>query len=136
MFNDRSKIEIMSIMTKLKFSAGTIIIGLGAIASFTNPGQQRYRQYADTILRSELEDKVCTQVSQDLAQWLEGQCYILVTTASPYLAEIVTQQTTRHNFVLFSIYQADLPLPSPLPTYHLETLGILGNFYTYQAKKL
>ena len=127
----------MSIMTKLKkLSAGAIILGLGAIAFLTNPGQQRYRQYADAILKTELQDRVCQEVSEDLAQWLESQCYVLVSTASPYLAEIVTQQTTRHNFLLFSIYQADLPLPSPLPTYHLETIGILGNFYTYQAKEL
>jgi hypothetical protein len=123
-------------MTKLKLSVGAIMLGLGAIAFLTNPGQQKYRQYADNILRTELQDRVCTQVSEDLAQWLESQCYILVSAASPYLAEVVIQQTTRHNFLLFSIYQADLPLPSPLPTYHLETLGILGNFYTYRAKKL
>ena len=123
-------------MTKLKLSVGAISLGLGAIAFLTNPGQQKYRQYADTILRTELQDRVCTQVSEDLVQWLESQCYILVSAASPYLAEVVIQQTTRHNFLLFSIYQADLPLPSPLPTYHLETLGILGNFYTYRAKKL
>ena len=123
-------------MTKLKLSVGAISLGLGAIAFLTNPGQQKYRQYADNILRTELQDRVCTQVSEDLVQWLESQCYILVSAASPYLAEVVIQQTTRHNFLLFSIYQADLPLPSPLPTYHLETLGILGNFYTYRAKKL
>ena len=123
-------------MTKLKLSAVAVILGLGAIAFLTNPGQQRYRQYADAILKTELPDRVCTKVSEDLTQWLESQCYILVSTATPYLAEVVTQQTTRYNFLLFSIYQADLPLPSPLPAYHIETLGILGNFYTYQAKKL
>ena len=127
----------MSIMTKLKtLSTGAIIIGLGAIAFLTNPGQQKYHQYADTILKTELRDRLCTQVSEDLAQWLENQCYILVSTATPYLVEIVNQQTIRHNFLLFSIYQADLPLPSPLPTYHLKTIGVLGSFYTYQAKKL
>lgn len=123
-------------MRKLKLNAIAIILGLGAIAFVTNPGQHKYRQYADAILKTELQDRVCTKVSEDLTRWLEGQCYVLVSTAIPYLAEVITQQTTRHNFLLFSIYQADLPLPSPLPTYHIQTLGILGNFYTYQAKKL
>lgn len=124
-------------MTKLKnLSAGIIVLGFGAIAFITNPGQQRYRQYVDAILTTELKDRVCTQVSEDLAEWLENQCYILVSTATPYLAEVVNQQTTRHNFLLFSIYQADLPLPSPLPTYNLETIGVFGNFYTYRAQKL
>ena len=122
-------------MTKFKLSVGAIILGFGAIAFLTNPGQQRYRQYVDAILETELKDRVCNQ-SEDLAEWLETQCYILVSTASPYLMEVVNQQTTRHNFLLFSIYQAELPLPSPLPTYHIETIGLFGNFYTYQAKKL
>ena len=79
---------------------------------------------------------VCTQAAEDLGSWLEGQCHILITTASPYLTEVISQQTKRQNFLLFSIYQADLSLPSPLAEYHLSTMGILGNFYIYQAKKL
>lgn len=115
---------------------GIITIALGAIAFSTNPGELGYQKYANATLKTQLKEKVCTQVTEDLGAWLEGQCHILVYTASPYLAEVISQQTKRQNFLLFSIYQADLPLPSPLPNYHLETIGVLGNFYTYQAKKL
>lgn len=124
-------------MTVKNISIGGIIaIGIGAIAFLTNPGEQKYQQYADAALKTQLKDKVCTQVSQDLGVWLEGQCHILVNTASPYLAEVLRRQTKRQNFLLFSIYQADLPLPPPLTNYHLATIGVLGNFYTYQAEKL
>ena len=114
---------------------GIIAMGIGAIAFVTNPGEQQYQEYADLTLRTKIKDKICEQVSQDLGVWLEGQCHIIVTTASPYIAEVISQQTERNNFILFSIYQTDLSLPSPLSNYHLETIGAFGNFYIYQAQK-
>ena len=125
-------------MTRLRIlgTSGLITLGLGAIACLTNPGQQGYQKYADVTLKTKLKDQVCQQVTEEVGPWLEGQCHILINTASPYLAQIVNQQTQRQNFFLLSIYQADIPLPAPLPSYHLETLGVLGNYYTYQAKKL
>jgi hypothetical protein len=115
---------------------GTIALGIGAIAWFTNPGEQKYQQYADATIKTELKDKVCVQVAEDMGVWLEGQCHLLINAASPYLVDIVNQQTERRNFLLFSIYQADLPLPTPLPDYQLETIGILGNFFIYRTEKL
>lgn len=115
---------------------GIGLLGLGAIALITNPGETGYQKYAEATLKTHFKDKVCAEVIEDLGVWLEGQCRILVDIASPNLSQVVTQQTKRQNFFLFSIYQADLPLPSPLPSYNVETIGILGNFYTYQAKKL
>ena len=115
---------------------GIILGGVGAIAVLTNPGEAGYRQYTDTKIETELKDKICTQVSSDLGVWLEGQCHILISTASPYLAEAIAQQTERQNFYLFSIYQGDLALPAPLPTYRVATIGIFGNYYTYQTEKL
>ena len=114
---------------------GIIAISIGAIAFLTNPGEPQYLQYADATLKTKVKDKVCAQVSQDLGVWLEGQCHLLINTASPYIAEIIVQQTRRDNFLLFSIYQTDLPLPSPLSSYHLKTIGVFGNFYIYQAQK-
>ena len=134
------KLEMIFSISMKKFNnlgiLGILAIGLGAIAILTNPQEQSYQRYANMTLKNQLKDRVCAQISEDLGSWIEGQCQIAVDTASPYLAEVVGQQTTRQNFLLFSIYQADLPLPNPLPHYHVETIGILGNFYTYQAKKL
>jgi len=116
--------------------AGIIAGGIGAIALVSNPGEAGYRQYAEHKLKTEIKDKICAQVAEDVGVWLEGQCHILIGTASPYLAEAISQQTERQNFYLFSIYQADLSLPTPLPKYHVATVGVFGNYYTYQAKKL
>ncbi|MEN9869751.1 MAG: hypothetical protein RLZZ171_734 [Cyanobacteriota bacterium] len=115
---------------------GIIVAGVSAIAVITNPGEAGYRKYADDKIKTELKAQICTQVAEDLGVWLEGQCHILISTASPYLAETISQQTQRQNFYLFSIYQADLALPAPLPRYHVATIGIFGNYHIYQAKKL
>ena len=125
-------------MTKLRNAniVALLLIGLGAIAIITNPREQGYQKYASLALNTQLKDKVCTEVAEELGAWLEGQCHIIVNTASPYLSEVIAQQTRRQNFLLFSIYQADLPLPSPLPTYSVETIGIFGNFYTYKADQV
>ena len=124
----------------MKFKNVTLVsilaVGLGAIAFVTNPGEKKYREYASATIKTEFKEKVCVRVAEDLGQWLEGQCHLIISTASPYLAEVINQQTERRNFLLFSIYQADLPLPTPLPDYHLETIGVLGNFFIYQAEKL
>ncbi|MCC0179327.1 DUF4359 domain-containing protein [Waterburya agarophytonicola K14] len=125
-------------MTRLRNTSifGIVAIALGAIAIFTNPQEENYQKYANITLKTQLKDKVCTQVTEELGALLESQCHIIVDTASPYLAEVIDRQTTKQNFLLFSIYQADLSFPSPLSDYHIETIGILGNFYTYQVKKL
>jgi hypothetical protein len=115
---------------------GMIVAGIGAIALITNPGEAGYRKYADDKIKTELKTKICTQVAEDLGVWLEGQCHILISTASPFLADAISQQTQRQNFFLFSIYQGDLALPAPLPKYHVATIGIFGNYHTYQVKKL
>lgn len=117
-------------------TAGIVLAGIGAIAMATNPGEAGYQKYAGEKIKTELKDKICSQVAVDLGVWLEGQCHILISTASPYLAEVISQQTQRQNFYLFSIYQGDLTLPEPLPKYHVATIGIFGNYHTYQAKKL
>ncbi|MEM8830576.1 MAG: DUF4359 domain-containing protein [Cyanobacteria bacterium P01_G01_bin.19] len=125
-------------MTRFKKTSivGIFGIGLGVIAFLTNPQKSSYQAYASETLKTQVKEQVCTQVKEEVGAWLEGQCHILIATASPFLAEVISQQTTRKNFLLFSIYQVDLPLPNPLPDYHVETLGILGNFYIYQAKKI
>ena len=115
---------------------GIGMLGLGAIALITNPGERGYQNYVEETLKSSFKDKVCTEVAKEMGTWLAGPCPTLVDIASPNLSQVVSQQTERQNFFLFSIYQVDFPLPSPLPKYHVETIGVLGNFYTYQAKKL
>lgn len=124
-------------MASLRLTGITMAIatGLGTVMFFSNPGEQSYQEYAEQNLGIHLKQKLCSQASEQFGGWMQNQCYTLVDTARPHLAQFVSQQTQRQNLLLFSIYRTDLPTPPPLPSYHLETLGILGNFYTYYAKE-
>lgn len=117
------------------FKGNLVICKLGLILSglilvITNPGQGNYEQYASEKLNSYLKEDVCPEI----AQQLRNPCRILVDFARPKLDLAIAAQTQRQNFLLFSIYQTELSIPSALPDYHFETLGIFDRFYTYCAE--
>ncbi|MDJ0899337.1 MAG: DUF4359 domain-containing protein [Xenococcus sp. MO_188.B8] len=102
----------------------------GSILLITNPGNRNYEQYASTKLNNYLKDNVCSEATKNLRK----PCLILVDLARPQLNFAIANQTQRQNFLFFSIYQTDLSIPSALPDYHFETLGIFDKFYTYSAE--
>ncbi|MBE9166199.1 DUF4359 domain-containing protein [Pleurocapsales cyanobacterium LEGE 06147] len=123
--------------SKLIFRIGGIILaGLGVGMALTNPGQKAYEQYASETLNDYLKENVCTRVPSELSQFLESQCYFLVDTARPQLSQIIARNTKRQNFIVFSLYQTDLFIPSALPNYQVKTVGVFQNFYTYEAEGL
>lgn len=108
--------------------------------AIANPGKEDYEQYATDELAIYAKDNVCPKVSEELGQELGGvlqsYCKSLIDSARPQIRLLISQQTTQHNYLLFSIYETELALPSPIPSYHFETIGILQNFYTYQAEEI
>ncbi len=106
------------------------LILTGSILVITNPGQGNYEEYASKQLNIYLKESVCPEI----AKQLRNPCLILVDLARPQLNSAIANQTQRQNFLLFSIYQTDLSIPSALPDYHFETLGIFDKFYTYCAE--
>lgn len=122
---------------KLIIGVGGIgLLGFGVIMALTNPTPGDYEAYATEELTSYLKENVCTQVSQPLQGLLQNYCKSLVDTGQPHLHQLIAQQTTRHNFLLFSIYQTQLSLPSPIPGYEFQTVGVFQQFYTYQAEEI
>jgi uncharacterized protein YceK len=115
---------------------GIVLAGLGVAMALTNPGQNAYEQYASETLNEYLKENVCTRASFGLSQFLEQQCYFLVDTARPQLFQIIASNTTRQNFIIFSLYQTDLFIPSALPNYQVKTLGVFQNFFIYEAQEL
>lgn len=122
---------------KLIIGVGGIgVLGFSVIMVLTNPKPRDYEDYATEELTSYLKENVCTQVSRPLQGLLENYCKSLVDTGKPHIHQLISQQTTRHNFLLFSIYQTQLSLPFPIPGYEFQTLGIFQQFYTYQAEQI
>lgn len=102
----------------------------GSILVITNPGQGKYEEYAAKKLNIYLKEDVCPEITEQLRH----PCRILVDFARPKLNLAIASQTQRQNFLLFSIYETDLSIPSALPDYRFETLGIFDQFYTYGAE--
>ncbi len=122
---------------KLIIMVGGIgLLGSSLVMTLTNPRAGDYETYATEELTTYLKENVCTQVSQQLQGLLQSYCKSLVDTGKPHLHQIIAQQTTRRNFLLFSIYQTQLSLPSPLPAYQFQTLGIFQQFYIYDAEQI
>jgi hypothetical protein len=117
-------------MKKLIAFGGILLSGLAGLLVLTNPSQAEYEQYGAERLTEYLREKVCNKLPTGLGELLQSQgCKTLVDIGSPQLPKIIAQQTRRHNYLLFSIYETNLYL------YQFQTFGILHNFYTYQIDK-
>ncbi|MGK7931279.1 MAG: DUF4359 domain-containing protein [Microcystaceae cyanobacterium] len=116
---------------------GGLLLGtFGGMMVATNPGQNDYETYASDALSTYLKQEVCTQVARELGGFLTSYCKTMVDTGQPQIQQIIGNRTIRANYLLFSIYETEISLPSPVPSYQFGTIGVLDNFYTYQAEEL
>jgi hypothetical protein len=128
----------MKLVKIVRISLGGILLALAGAMVLSNPSPRDYERYATETLSVYLKDKVCSQ-AKAAPEWrslLRGSCKTLVETSRPQIKQVVAVNTTRQNFLLFSIYQTDLALPEPLPSYQFATLGLFQNFLTYRAEKI
>ena len=114
--------------------------GLGALMVSTNPGPDEFETYALGQMKTEL----CTRVPAGFGK----ECPRFLEENKTSVKEMIRQNTQRRDYYFFSRYQTSLSLRSvlpqeampllslmPIPTgYDLETIGIFGNFYIYQAR--
>ncbi|GBE75494.1 hypothetical protein myaer87_27210 [Microcystis aeruginosa NIES-87] len=117
---------------------GVVLGGIAGILLTTNPNRQDYEQYASQRLTSYLKDNVCAraQASPEVQALLRGYCKMLVDTGHPFLQEAITTNTSRKNFLIFSVYQTELSFPPPLPSYQFSSVGFLNKLYIYEALEL
>lgn len=109
---------------------------IGAIAfGITNPNKEEYQKYGAAQLSQELQEKGCEKIPQSFGNFLQTQCKLLIEQMNPELQGLIEKNTQRKNFLLFSIYVTDLTLPTPLPSYHFETLAGLNHFWVLKAEE-
>lgn len=117
---------------------GMMVLGLGAAMAFTNPNQSAYDEFATEQLTQYLKDNACTEAPRVLGNFLGDECESLLDKNQDDIKAFISQRTERQNYWILSIYQTDLALREfgpLLPSYHFETVGVLGNFYIYEAVK-
>ncbi|MGK7957586.1 MAG: DUF4359 domain-containing protein [Crocosphaera sp.] len=125
----------MNILYLIKVISAVGLVGLGTGMVLTNPGQTDYETYATDTLTLYLKQEVCSQPSGGFASFLASHCKTLVDTGKPHIKRVIANKTIRQNYLLFSVYETELFLPSPVPNYEFGTIGVFQQFYTYQADK-
>jgi hypothetical protein len=117
---------------------GVILGGTALVLASTNPSSQQYEDYAIEYIGLFLQENACQQLPASL-EFFKTNCQSLIQSlvdiGNPTLRQLISQNTTHHNYILFSIFKTDLSLSSPLPTpnYHFETIAIFQNFYVFQV---
>jgi Domain of unknown function (DUF4359) len=120
---------------------GLGLVGTGVVMALTKPGEAAFEQFAMGQIKAEL----CPQVPLGLDQ----QCPRFVDENQAQIGKWVRSNTRTQDYLLFSRSETDLSLTAlipdsarpllglmPLPpAYHLESIGVFGNFYIYKAQK-
>ena len=119
----------------------TIGVGaLGGLMVLTNPGPNEFEDYALVQMKTRL----CTRVPAGFGE----ECPRFLEQNKGAVKQMIRENTKRRDYFFFSRYQTNLSLRSVLPQnlmpflslmpipmgYDLETVGIFGNFYIYDAQ--
>jgi hypothetical protein len=123
---------------------GLSLVGLGTLFAATNPGPDRFEQFALTQASIYLQQQVCTQPLPVLGIRLVEQCQQLVQQNSLAIALLLRNSTRREDYCFFSLYRTDLAIANHLPflprtlgpRYEVKTLAVLGRFYILSARPL
>lgn len=113
-----------------------ILGGCAVLLVATNPGPEQFERYATDQVVQLLDREACRT---DLGDWLglvTDNCRELIRRHRQEFGPLVTRQTRRLNFGLFSLYRTRVSARDLLPSlppnfdlaYELRTIGVLGQF--------
>ena len=112
------------------------VLGFAGLMVATNPDDGAFSEFALA--------QVKTQGCKEVPKIIREQCPQFVQDNQAQVEKLIVQSTERQNYGLFSVYRTNLstrsivpnlPIFLDLPAFQLETVGMLGKFYIYQAEK-
>ncbi|GAP94936.1 DUF4359 domain-containing protein [Leptolyngbya sp. NIES-2104] len=116
---------------------GLAVLGIAGLMAATNPDEAAFGEFA--------LEQVKTQGCKEAPQIIRQQCPQFVQENQAQVKKLIAQSTERQNYGLFSLYRTnlstrsiipDLPVFLDVPAFQLETVGMMGRFYIYQAEKV
>lgn len=116
---------------------GLAVLGIAGVMVVTNPDEAAFGEFA--------LEQVKTQGCKEVPQIIRQQCPQFVQENQAQVKKLIVQSTERQNYGLFSLYRTnlstrsiipDLPVFLDVPAFQLETVGMMGRFYIYQAEKV
>ncbi|MBW4693765.1 MAG: DUF4359 domain-containing protein [Lyngbya sp. HA4199-MV5] len=123
----------MKTLKTVAIVGGCILLGISGLLAVTNPGQAAYDEFATQAAIAYLKVEACAKAPT--AFGLQKLCQSELEANQAKIKQIIRDGTQRRNFVVFSLYTTDLSLSSDLPSYHVESVGVLGQFVLYKTQK-
>jgi hypothetical protein len=98
----------------------------------TNPDRFAYETVAvDRI--SDLAKDQCDRAPAGLGVFLKEPCQAAIEAYKPQLRLLLTEHTSRQNWVIFSIYRSDISIPVGNMNARVETIGMFDRFFIYKT---
>jgi hypothetical protein len=101
-----------------------ILIGAVVVAgvmAFTNPSKERYIEYATEQFSESGKTSICAGDNMPIAA--QQSCKFVISQGKGVIKSLVTNSTKQQNYVLFSLYETDMPNKK------VTTIAAVGNFY-------
>ncbi|MBD2175438.1 DUF4359 domain-containing protein [Pseudanabaena sp. FACHB-1998] len=95
-----------------------VVVGVMAI---TNPSKERYVTYATEQFAETGKTSICAGDNIPIAA--QQSCKFVISQGKGVIKSIVENSTKQQNFVLFSLYETDLP------NQKITTIAAFGNFF-------
>jgi hypothetical protein len=95
-----------------------VVIG---VMSVTNPSQERYIEYATEQFSETGKTSICA--GDNIPISAQQPCKFVIAQGKGVIKAVVQNSTKQKNFVVFSLYETDLPNKK------VTTIAALGNFY-------
>lgn len=112
---------------------GCVLVAIGGLLAATNPGQAAYEEFAAQAATTYLKGEMCAKAPSVFG--LQKLCQSELESNQSKIKKIISDGTERHNFVVLSLYTTDLSISPDLPSYHVESVGVLGQFIIYKTQK-
>jgi hypothetical protein len=102
----------------------TILIGAAlviGVATFSNPSKERYITIATEQFSESGKTSICAGENIPIAA--QQSCKFVIAQGRDVIKSIIENSTKQQNFVLFSLYETDLPNKK------VTTIAAFGNFF-------
>ena len=110
-----------------------VLVAIGGLLAATNPGSAAYEEFATRAAISYLKTEACAKAPSVFG--LQKLCQSELESNQVKIKQIIHDGTERQNFVVLSLYTTDLSISPDLPSYHVESIGVLGQFMIYRTQK-
>jgi len=95
-----------------------VVVGVMAV---TNPSKERYIEYATEQFSETGKTSICAGDNIPIAA--QQSCKFVISQGKGVIRGIVNNSTKQQNFILFSLYETDMPNKK------ITTIAAFGNFY-------